>query len=254
MDLLPAFDWGPDVVFILSAMVSRVTCEQAAGLAVTTNLSGINNLLQLCVRGKVMTVFFSTSEVYGPGCDPMDESISNPQPNNRYGLTKFLGEKLVEYEVAQHGLRAVTLRPFMMYDENETIGDHRSAMIRFAYNLATGKPIELHKGAARGWLHVSDAVEAITAAMYVKEYSVINIGHHDIQPIEHLAEMIRAQLNASPELITTVDFPRRMTAVKRPTLERQRHILGITPKVSLVEGVEKVCETIRKRIRNGVYK
>ena len=26
IDLLPAFDWGPDIVFLLSAMVSRVTC------------------------------------------------------------------------------------------------------------------------------------------------------------------------------------------------------------------------------------
>ena len=34
LDMLPAFDWGPDVVFMLSAMVSRVTCEQAASLAV----------------------------------------------------------------------------------------------------------------------------------------------------------------------------------------------------------------------------
>ncbi len=252
IDLLPAFEWGPDVVFILSAMVSRVTCEQAAGLAVTTNLSGINNVLQLCSRGNVMTVFFSTSEVYGPGCNPMDESISNPQPNNRYGLTKFLGEKLVEYEVEQHGLRAVTLRPFMIYDENETIGDHRSAMIRFAYNLAGGKPIELHKGAARGWLHISDAVAAITAAMYVKEYSVINIGHPDIQPIETLAEMIRSHLGMPAELIRTIDFPRRMTAVKRPTLERQQRILGVEPKVSLEEGVRRVCENIRKRMRHEV--
>lgn len=248
VDLIPAFEWKPDVVFILSAMVSRVTCEQAAGLAVTTNLSGINNVLQLCARNGAMTVFFSTSEVYGPAFDLMDERISDPQPNNRYGLTKLLGEKLVEYEVQQHGLRAVTLRPFMMYDENETIGDHRSAMIRFAYNLAMGKQIEIHKGAARGWMHVSDAVAAITAAMHVKEYTVINIGHPDVQPIETLAEMIRNQLKASPELIKIVDFPQRMTAVKRPTLERQKLILGITPKVSLEEGVKRVCNAIRKRI------
>ena len=118
LDLLPAFDWGPDVVFILSAMVSRVTCEQAGSLAIATNLGGINNLLTLCKRIKAMAVFFSTSEVYGPGCDPMDESISHPQPNNRYGLSKLLGEQLVEYEVRTHGLKAVTLRPFMMYDED----------------------------------------------------------------------------------------------------------------------------------------
>ena len=48
IDLLPAFDWHPDVVFLLSAMVSRVTCEQASGLAIATNLAGVNNVLQLC--------------------------------------------------------------------------------------------------------------------------------------------------------------------------------------------------------------
>jgi len=250
IDIIPAFDWKPDVVFILSAMVSRVTCEQAAGLAVTTNLSGINNVLQLCKRANAMTIFFSTSEVYGPNCEQMDESEPNPQPNNRYGLTKLLGEKLVEYEVQQHGLRAVTLRPFMIYDENETIGDHRSAMIRFAYNLATNAPIEVHCGAKRGWLHISDAVAAITAAMYVKEYTVINIGHPDIRPIEDLAETIREQLNASRELITTVDFPNRMTAVKQPVLDRQRDILGIVPSVSFEEGIRRVCTTITQRIRD----
>ena len=41
-------------------------------------------------------------------------------------------------------------------------------MIRFAYNLQHGLPIEVHKGSARGWLHVSDAVRAIEAATRVK--------------------------------------------------------------------------------------
>lgn len=249
VDLLQAFDWNPDVVFILSAMVSRVTCEQAGGLAVTTNLSGINNILQLCKRSNAMTVYFSTSEVYGPDCKTMSETELMPNPNNRYGLTKLMGEKLVEYEVHQHGLRAVTLRPFMIYDENETIGDHRSAMIRFAYNLATGKPIEIHRGAWRGWMHISDAVNAITASMYVREYSVINIGHPDIRPIDELAETIRTQLDASPDLISVVDFPQRMTAVKRPVLDRQKEILGIEPKVSFDEGVRRVCDTIKSRIK-----
>ena len=79
----------------------------------------------------------------------MDETLSDPKPNNRYGLSKLLGERLVEYEVQQHGLRAVTLRPFMMYDEHEELGDHRSAMIRFATNLAEGKEIEVHLGSER---------------------------------------------------------------------------------------------------------
>ena len=66
----------------------------------------------------------------------MDEEISDPQPNNRYGLSKLLGEQLVEYEVRTNNLKAVSLRPFMMYDENEDLGDHRSAMIRFASSFS----------------------------------------------------------------------------------------------------------------------
>jgi nucleoside-diphosphate-sugar epimerase len=251
VDLLPAFDWKPDVVFMLSAMVSRVTCEQASSLAISTNLSGVNNVLQLCKRVNAMTVFFSTSEVYGPECELMDEAISNPRPNNRYGLSKLLGEQLVEYEVRTHGLRAVSLRPFMMYDEEEDLGDHRSAMIRFATNLALGRPIEVHQGSARGWLHVSDAVRAIEAAAHVRDYSVINIGHPEILSIAEMAEMVRAELGANPSLVKTSELPPRMTLVKRPMLERQHQILGITPAVSLQQGIKLVCRRIRDRLAAG---
>lgn len=249
VDLLPAFDNPPDVVFVLSAMVSRVTCEQAGGLAVQTNLSGLYNIIELTKRVNARMVYFSTSEVYGPGIDPMDEALADPRPNNRYGLTKLLGEKLVEYEVRTHGLRAVTLRPFMMYDEEEALGDHRSAMIRFAANLARGEPIEVHTGTARGWLHASDAVNAIERAAHVDDYAVINIGHPDVQPIEELAERIRTRLGAPEHLVRYTEQPALMTPAKRPSLERQKEILGIEPAVSLDEGVDRVCSRILERMQ-----
>jgi nucleoside-diphosphate-sugar epimerase len=247
IDLLPAFDWGPDVVILLAAVVSRVTCEQAGSLAVATNLSGVQNILELCKRVNAKVLYFSTSEVYGPGCDPMDEADSEPSPNNRYGLLKLLGEKLVEYEVKVNGLQAVTLRPFMFYDENEDLGDHRSAMIRFATNLARSEPITVHKGSARGWMHASDGVRVIEAAMGLDQYSVINVGHPDRVSIEQLAEMIRIELGASKDLVKYEDLPPGMTLVKNPVLTRQTELLGIVPQVSLKEGVKRVCEVIVER-------
>jgi nucleoside-diphosphate-sugar epimerase len=248
IDLLPAFDWGPDVVFITSAMVSRVTCEQASGLAIATNLEGVNNVLQLSKRVGAKVVFFSTSEIYGPDAEVMDEAATEPKPNNRYGLSKLLGEYLVEYEVRTYGLQAVTLRPFMIYDEHEDIGEYRSAMIRFASNLAAGRPIEVHRGSARGWLHISDAVRAIEAATHVPEYTAINVGHGDVRPIEELAEMIRSQLDAPNELVNYVDLPERMTLRKVPVLRRQSELLGVEPQVSLEEGVARVCTEMRRRL------
>lgn len=250
-DLLPAFDWQPDVVFLLSAMVSRVTCEQASSLAITTNLGGVNNVLQLAKRVAARVVFFSTSEVYGPECDPMDERISNPRPNNRYGLSKLLGEQLVEYEVRTHGLKAAVVRPFMVYDENEDLGDHRSAMIRFSSDLALGRPIEVHRGSARSWLHISDAVRAIDAAASINDYAVINLGHPDVVPIADLAEMIRSALGASPDLVRLKELPSRMTLVKRPSLDRMRELLGVVPAVSLADGVRLVCRRLSERLKAG---
>jgi nucleoside-diphosphate-sugar epimerase len=241
VDLLPAFDWGPDVVFLLAALVGRMPCDQAASLAVSTNVAGVNNVLQLCKRAGARCVFFSSSEIYGPNCDPMDEVRSIPQPNNRYALTKWMGEQLVEFEVQTGGLSAVVLRPCMVYGEHETVGEHRSAMIRFASNLARGRPIEVHRGSARSWLHVSDAVRAIEAAGRLREYSVINLGHPEVIPMAHLAEMIRAELDAAPELVVTTDLPAQMTLIKRPTLDRQRGLLRFEPAIGIVDGVRRLC-------------
>jgi nucleoside-diphosphate-sugar epimerase len=248
IDLLPAFDWGPEVVFLTAAAVGRMTCEQAGSLAIATNLTGLNNVLQLCKRADATCVYFSSSEVYGPDGGSRDEAVSQPRPNNRYGLSKWLGEQLVEYEVGTGNLRAVTLRPCMIYDESEDLGDHRSAMIRFAANLARGRPIEVHQGTARGWLHISDAVRAFEAASRLERFTTINIGHPDVVPIAELAEMIRAELQADRELVQLKKLPPQMTLVKQPVLERQRRLLGFEPGVSLREGVRRVCDYQRRLV------
>ncbi len=246
-DMLSAFDWKPDIVFHLAAMVSRVTCEQASSLAIDVNLSGTQNVLDLTKRINAHLVYFSTSEVYGPDASVMSEDVL-PCPNNRYGLSKLLSESLVEYEVEQYGLSAVILRPFMMYDEEEDLGEHRSAMIRFATNLISNKPIQVHKGSVRGWLHVSDAVRAIEAAANIKKYSVINIGNPDIRPIEELAEMIRIACGANKDLIEIVELPSRMTLIKKPTLEKQTNLLKVIPQISLEKGIELVCDRVKNRL------
>jgi nucleoside-diphosphate-sugar epimerase len=105
----------------------------------------------------------------------------------------------------------------------------------------------VHRGSARSWLHVSDIVRGIEAAGRVDEYSVINLGHPELVPMADLAEMIRAELGASRELVITTELPPRMTLIKRPTLERQRTLLGFEPRVGIEEGVRRVCAVHTRR-------
>jgi len=248
VDMFGLLDWQPEVVFHLASMVSRVTCEAAPSMAIDTNLVGLQNVIELTKRAGARLVYFSTSEVYGNTRGVMRETMPC-EPNNRYGLSKLLGEKLVEYEVAENKLDAITLRPFMMYDEAEDIGAHRSAMIRFAHDLARGIPVEVHQGSARGWLHVSDAMRAIiSAGDYRGEYTIVNIGNPDVRPIADLATMMIERYDASPSLLRVTPQPGRMTLVKDPCLERQERILGVTPSVVLEDGVERVCSAMLRRI------
>lgn len=248
-DMLDLLSYEPDVIFHLASMVSRVTCESAPSMAVDVNLVGTQNIIEIAVRTGARLVYFSTSEVYGNTSDYMRETME-PHPNNRYGLTKLLGERLVEYEAQSHGLDAITLRPFMMYDADEDSGSHRSAMIRFAETLAEGHTIEVHEGSARGWMYVDDAVRAIIRAGEIREpYTVVNIGNPDVRPMLDVAELVADTLGADHDLIRIVPQPGRMTLVKNPMLHRQEVILGVVPEVTLEEGVRRVCAAVMKRRR-----
>lgn len=246
-DLMPCFDFQPDTVFLLAAQVGRMVCEQSPISTLSTNVIGVQNVIELTRRVNARLAFISTSEVYGRGKAVMREDDPDPHPENFYGMSKLIGEQLVRYAM-DRGLDAIILRPFCIYSEHEPRGDHRSALIRFANRLAHGQGIDVHRGTARGWLHVSDAVRMIATAAMERSGETINIGHPDIIDTEALAEMIRVEVDASPDLIRLIDIPPGLTPRKYPDLGRMLSLSSKAPLVSLPEGIERVCANIVKRI------
>ncbi len=79
VDLLPAFDWRPDVVFLLPR--SGPHALRAGRLSGRLHQrERVNNVLQLCKRPGPIRLLLQFSEVYGPGCDPMDDGVRFPSP------------------------------------------------------------------------------------------------------------------------------------------------------------------------------
>ena len=250
LDLYSAVDrFKPDVVYHLAAMVSRVTCEAAPHLTIDTNLSGTNNVAQLCKRIGAKMINFSTSEIYGNIGGILSEDRTDIEPNNRYGLTKYLGEKIVEYEVKYHNLKAVTARPFMYYDEDETLGDHRSAMIRFAEGLLNGDKIAVHKNSKRAWLHMDDAVVALEKLIYVDKYCAINIGYPKVVQTEYIAQYMCNKIGVDySKMVDLVELPFQMTLEKIPDLTRQKKLLRFEPTISIEEGMDRVITKVKSRL------
>ena len=74
-------------------MVSRITCEKSAVETISSNLLGLTNIIEVCKLYNSKLIYFSTSEIYGNIGGLLSEDRADINPNNRYGLTKLLGEK-----------------------------------------------------------------------------------------------------------------------------------------------------------------
>lgn len=241
-----------DVVYHLAAMVSRVTCEATPYQAMHTNICGTNNIIQLCKKRRAHLINFSTSEVYGNTSVYSREQheLTKCRPNNRYGLSKYIVEQIVDYETLNYELSAINVRPFMIYDPYETMGCHRSAMIRFAEYLIKKKSIVVHKEAKRGWLHIFDAVRILGLLATSERFmqGIINIGNPDVRTIREMAEIMCAYLYLNPnDYIIEEELPDRMTLEKIPSLERQKS-LGYKPQFQLEYGIKIVLDKMRERL------
>ena len=53
-------------------------------------------------------------------------------------------------------------------------------------------------------------------------------------------------MNASKSLLNFIDLPGKMTLSKNPKLDKQKNILGITPKVSFDDGIKLVCDKVKQ--------
>lgn len=237
----------PQVVYHLASMVSRVTCEKSISMAVETNVAGTANIVQLCKRTGAKLINFSTSEVYGNQGISMEEGIAL-KPNNIYGITKYMAEQLIEYESKSGALKYINVRPFMIYDENEQMGENRSAMIRFAENISKGLPVTVHRDSYRSWLHISDAVVLFERLLNAPDNTAINIGSNYYISAEKMA-MFMCRYIDSPSLLNYEDLPDKMTLKKYASFDLQRTVLHYEPLITVEDGMMLVMDVIINRIR-----
>jgi nucleoside-diphosphate-sugar epimerase len=236
--------FNPEIVFHLAAMVSRITCEKSIAMAVSINMTGTANIIQLCKRYNAKLINFSTSEIYGNQNILLEEEII-PTPNNIYGTTKLWAEQLVTYEGTHSGLQYINVRPFMMYSEHENIGENRSAMIRFAEAVVNNIPFEVHKNAKRSWLHMSDAVIIYEQLLHVDGNHVVNVGNSDFIDIEDMARYMCDYVNQDHSLIQLKELPTKMTLTKIASFNKLNQLVSHTPKVTHRDGISRVIDRVK---------
>lgn len=189
-----------------------------------------------------------------------EEQAVPANPELSYGWGKFLGEKQIEYTVAEGlPLRAAILRLIGVYGENQdtdlATGSAIPVFIRRAIEYPARKPfVILGTGEeTRSYCYIEDVIDAIVlAAERLNQETLLgplNIGSEERISIRDLAGAIVA-ISGKP--IDPVYDASHRTTIWGQALDcsRARHLLnGWQPKTSLHEGLRTVYEHMLHGIR-----
>jgi nucleoside-diphosphate-sugar epimerase len=236
----------PDLVIHAAGEVGRLNGERYPGRMIRTNCLGTLNIARLCLDHNSRLINFSTSEVYGESFDSTEvdeETVINALGlTNVYAISKMTGEAIVRHYSHSYGLRAITVRPFMIYGEGERPGRFRSAICNFVDQAIHSKPLIVHKRTQRAWCYVSDFVDGLSLLLNnpMSNYSAYNIGSTEYETTRRVAEMVLEEVRAPKSLIQLVSPPALFASrTKRASIQKMRS-LGYSPRVSLREGIRKV--------------
>ena len=159
------------------------------------NVIGTWNLIKIMKESGVgKLIFSSTAAVYGDGYDIPISETQLPKPNNPYGYSKLIAEKLIHYANRAWGLEGTIFRYFNVAGAHPSglIGDThlRSHLIPIVLEVALGRQTILKVNGndyetfdgtcVRDYVSVLDIarahVEAILHESRDEEVSVFNLG------------------------------------------------------------------------------
>lgn len=143
---------------------------------VHSNIAGLVNLLEVCIKANPMPAFVwaSSSSVYGLNTKiPFSEYDRTDQPASLYAATKKAGEGFVHTYNHIYGLSATGLRFFTVYGP---WGRPDMAYFSFTKDILQGKPINIYQGhdnidLARDFTYIDDVVNGCVASLSTAQRS-----------------------------------------------------------------------------------
>ena len=247
-------------VIHMAGEVGRMVGEEHPQKMMYVNNIGTLNLIKLCLEYNAKLVYFSTSEVYGrlfdTGKTVKEEDLEKGSvftTTNIYAMSKLFGEAIVKHYVENYALKAVTIRPFMVYGPGEYPSKYRSALINFVDSALRGEKLTVHKGAKRAWCYISDFINGLYLVMqqpFYGNYEAFNIGSDEYHTMEETAQLVVEECGADSNLIEIVEPPKKFLSLNKMFSIEKIKALSYVPHISLKEGIHSVAQWQRKEMSN----
>jgi UDP-glucose 4-epimerase len=246
--LQAAFAGGFDSVVHLAAVTSVLRSLEHPELTFRTNVAATAALLEAArVAGARSLAFASTNAVTGPMDAPAISEAATLRPLTPYGSTKAAAEMLMSAYTASYGLRCTALRLTNVYGPGMQAKD--SIVARLMRAIRLGGTFEIYGDGrqVRDYVHVSDVIDVIGAALVDERWSgpaVIGAGRSlsVLEVIDAVRDVTAAEISVRhgppkpgemPAVI--VDNSRARAAGWAPQLEFEQGLVGVWAEWSQIE-------------------
>ena len=209
-------DVRPDVVSHQAAQMSVSRSVREPRFDAEVNVLGLLNVLNECQRYGVQRVAFASSggALYGDVYLPAAEDHA-AAPISPYGITKWVGERYLEFYATYHELQCVALRYSNVYGPRQNPHGEAGVVAIFATRSLGGEASCINGDGkyVRDYVYVGDVAHANLLALTTdlpQRFSAFNIGTGRGTDVNQLAAAIRdecEQLFASRGLKRTVPSP-----------------------------------------------
>lgn len=167
-----------------------------------------------------------------------------PRPASVYAATKLAQEDLVRIVAAANNIPAAILRFQNVYGEGQSLNNPYTGILSiFSTRIRRGLDLPIFEDGAetRDFVHVDDVVTAIRAALFAPPdvSGTYNVGSGVATSIAEVARQLNAAFGGQSVISVTGQF--RVGDIRHNVadLSRLRETFGITPQVSLEEGLRR---------------
>lgn len=243
---------GTDIMIHAAAIAGIDTVIKSPVRTMRVNMIGTANALEAAHENKVERIIdFSTSEVFGSMAfrsSEIDQTVAGSAGEARwtYAVSKLAGEHLAHAYYREHGLPAVTVRPFNVYGPGQT---GEGAIQAFITKAMANETIHIHGDGTqiRAWCFVSDFVRALTRC--IERPNAIgqsyNIGNpRAVITILGLAETVLRVLKSDSKIVFDEPLSADI-AIRIPNTDKAREELDFTAEIDLEEGILRTAEWMK---------
>lgn len=248
---------------IMQGFRPSLVCHQAAHISVSrsvrepaldaqSNVLGLLHVLEEGVRAGVTRFVFAASggTLYGEVNEPATEDHPG-SPVSPYGISKWAGERYLEFFTREHGVDAVALRYANVYGPRQNPHGEAGVVAIFCDRFKAGKAAVLNGGGncIRDYVFVTDVARANYLALtrpLPHKFNAFNVGTSAPTTVKQLEEVLRHHM----ERVLNRQLPAPLEGPPRPG-DLRSSLLGVNlassvldwkPEVDIAEGLRRTAE------------